>query len=123
MLQKISSFNIMFAIAYLLIYFRENTLNFTMGILMIVIFNWLALRSRQINNYKWSIWHYLSGLWSLYYILFLLYGAINVLRLSIEYQFASTDTILFLILSFILSILIICQVLIYFLINLKRVSV
>lgn len=120
MLQKISYFNLMFAIAYILIYFRENSLNFTMGILMIVIFNWLALRSDQINNYKWSIWHYLSGLWSLYYIVFLLYGSINILCLSIEYQFASTDTITFLVLSVTLSILVLCQALIYFLVNFKH---
>lgn len=121
MLQKISYFNLMFAIAYILIYFRENTLNFTMGILMIVIFNWMALRSNQISNYKWAIWHYLSGLWSLYYTAFLLYGTFNVLRSSIEYQFASKDTIIFLLLSFILSSFVILQAIMYFLSNLKAI--
>ena len=119
MLQKTSYFNLMFAIAYILIYFRENTLNFTMGILMVVIFNWLALRSYQINNYKWSLWHYITGMWTLYYIVFLLYGVVNVLSSAIQYQFASNDTITFIILSFVLSIVVLLQLLIYFLSNLK----
>ena len=122
MLQKLSYFNLMFAIAYILIFFRENNLNFTMGILMIVIFNWLALRSNQINNYRWSIWHYVTGLWSMYYVAFLLYGAFNVFGLAIEYQFASNDTITFLVLSFTLSALVLSQAFIYFLSNLKEIS-
>ncbi len=121
MLQKISYFNLMFAIAYVLIFFRENTLNFTFGILMIVIFNWLALRSYQISNYKWSFWHYITGLWSTYYILFLLYGAVNVLQSSIAYQFASNDTITFIVSSFILSIFVLLQAIIYFLANLRQI--
>ncbi len=121
MLQKISYFNLMLSIAYILIFFRDNTVNFTMGILMIVIFNWLALRSYQINDYKWSFWHYLAGLWSIYYILFLLYGTVNVLISSIEYQFASNDTITFIVLSFMLSIFVLFQALIYFLSNLKDI--
>lgn len=121
MLQKISYFNLMFAIVYVLVYFRDSSLNFTLGIVMIVLLNWLALRSNQLNNYKWSIWHYLSALWSLYYIGFLLYGVVNVLCSSIEYQFASKDTIIFLLLSFILSSFVILQAIMYFLSNLKAI--
>lgn len=121
MLQKLSYFNLMFAIAYVLIFFRESNLNFTMGVLMIVIFNWLALRSHQRDNYRWSLWHYLTGLWTMYYIAFLLYGAFNVLGLAIEYQFASKDTITFLVLTFILSASVLFQASVYFLSNLKAV--
>lgn len=122
MLQKISYFNLMFAIIYVLVYFRDTSINFTMGIVMIVVFNWLALRSYQIDNYKWSLWHYVAGLWSLYYIGFLLYGTVNVLKTVLEYQFASRDTLTFLILSAILSINVIVQSITYFLKNLQKTN-
>ncbi len=121
MLQRISYFNLMYAIAYALIYFREFTLNFTMGILMIVIFNWLALRSYQIENYKWSVWHYIIGACSLYYIGFLLYGTYHVIHTSIEYQFVSNDTIMFIVLCFTLSCCVLIQFLKYFLMNLGEI--
>ena len=91
-----------------------------MGIVMIVVFNWLALRSYQIDDYKWSLWHYLSGLWSLYYVGFLLYGTVNVLLTVLEYQFASNDTLTFLILSAVLSITVVIQSITYFLKNLQE---
>lgn len=91
-----------------------------MGILMIVILNWLALRSHQLDNYKWSAVHYVTGGWSIYYIVLLLYGAFNVLLSSIEFQFASLDTLIFLFMSFTLSIFVLWQAVIYFLINLKE---
>ncbi len=122
MLQRISYFNLMYAITYALIYFREFTLNFTMGILMIVIFNWLALRSNQIDNYKWSVWHYMICCWNLYYIGFLLYGTYNVLHTSIEYQFVSNDVVIFIVLSFALSCGVLFQILKYFLINISELK-
>ena len=91
-----------------------------MVILMIVVINWLALRSYQIDNYKWSIGYYLPALWSIYYIGFLLYGTLNVLYTAIEYQFASNDTIIFLVLSTTLSITVLSQLLMYFLKNIQK---
>lgn len=90
---------------------------------MIVVFNWLALRSYQVDDYKWSLWHYVAGLWSLYYIGVLLYGTLNVLQTVLEYRFASRDTLTFLILSTVLSIAVVFQSIFYFLKNLKKLSI
>jgi uncharacterized membrane protein YdcZ (DUF606 family) len=122
MLQKISYFNLIFAIIYVVVFFRDSSISFTMGIVMIVVFNWLALRSYQIDNYKWSLWHYIAGLWSLYYVGVLFYGTINVFQTVIDYQFASSDTLKFLILSTILSMSVVTQTALYFLKNLKEVA-
>lgn len=91
-----------------------------MGIVMIVVFNWLALRNHQIDDYKWSLWHYIAGLWSLYYVGVLFYGTINVFKTVLEFQFASNDTLRFLILSATLSIAVVVQAIIYFLKNLQK---
>lgn len=117
MLQKISYFNLMYAATYSIIYFRDNTINSTVGILMIILINWLALKSNQIENYRWTYLHYVSGLWSLYYIGFLLYGNFNIIFNIIEYHFASFDTMLFIVLSLILSLFVLIQLVLYFLKN------
>lgn len=100
MLQKLSSLNIILAIIYVLVYLKHGTFNSTAGILMIVIFNWLGLRSFQIDNYKWEIWHYVTGIWSLYFIGTLVYGWVNILSASIAYDFISNDTLIYLIINF-----------------------
>ena len=67
-IQKLSSLNIILAIIYVLVYLKGGTFNSTAGILMIIVFNWLGLRSFELDTYKWGIWHYLTGVWSLYFI-------------------------------------------------------
>ncbi|RZK56919.1 MAG: hypothetical protein EOO87_04240 [Pedobacter sp.] len=119
MLQRLSYFNLIFTIIYLLVYLKDGTVNSTLGILAVIIFNWLALRSFQLENYKWKIWHYLAGLWSLYYAGFVLYGAFNILISSIEYEFISSDTRTFLVLSFVFSIAVIVQFVSYLAKNLR----
>ena len=104
MFQKLSYFNLIFAIIYVLVYLKDGTLNSTVGILMVIVFNWLALRSYQLENYKWKLWHYLTGFWSLYYAGFIFYGAANIFISSIEYDFISNDTKTFLALSLIFSL-------------------
>jgi len=118
MLQKISYFNLMFAIVYVLVYLKNGTLNSTVGIFMIIVFNWLGLRSFQLDDYSWKIWHYLTGLWSLYYAGFVLYGVINILISSFEYNFISNDARIFLVLSFVFVIAVIVHFVVYFLKNL-----
>jgi hypothetical protein len=113
MFQKLSYFNLIAAIIYVLVYLKDGTLNSTAGILMIIIFNWLGLRSYQLENYKWNIWNYLTGFWSLYYAVYVLYGAINILSSSFEYNFISNDTETFLVLSFVFFIAVIMQFISY----------
>lgn len=78
------------AIVYVLFYFKTINLN-SVGIFIIIIFNWLALRACQHENYKWGIWHYLAAFWSLYFIVFTAYGIYNIIASSIEYGFVSND--------------------------------
>jgi hypothetical protein len=87
MLQKFSYFNLLFAIAYLLFYLKSGTFSSSAGIFFIVIFNWLCLRSYQLDQYKWILWHYLVGLWCLYFVGTLVYGATNIITSAIEVDF------------------------------------
>ena len=112
MLQKLSYLNIMLAIIYVLFYFKTISIN-SIGIFFIIIFNWLALRSVQQENYKWGIWHYLAGLWSLYYISFTVYGIYNIVSSSFEYGFVSTDVNIYLVFASLFAISALVQLLLY----------
>ncbi len=122
MLQKLSYFNLILGIIYVLVYLKSGTFNSTAGILMIIVFNWLCLRSFQLDEYKWKGWHYLTAIWSLYYIGTLLYGAFHILNAAITFDFVSNDTLIFLIMSFGLSIAVLTHLVIYFLKNFKPIK-
>lgn len=112
MIKKISSLNIILAIIYVLMYLKSGTFHSTAGILVIIVFNWLGLRSFELENYKWGIWHYLTGFWTIYFIWTLIYGGIHILSAAIEYDFITNDTLTNLILTSIFSILVVVQFLI-----------
>jgi uncharacterized membrane protein len=120
MLQKLSYLNLMFAIIYLLVYLKSGTLNSSAGIFMIIIFNWLCLRSYQLDDYKWKIWHYLTGLWSLYFIGTIIYGIFNIVAPAIEYNFISNDTLTYLLIGVVFSVAVAAHVVVYFLRNYKE---
>ncbi|MES2417783.1 MAG: hypothetical protein V4541_06320 [Bacteroidota bacterium] len=113
MLQKLSYFNLIAAIVYLLTYLRNGTLGSTAGILMVIVFNWLCLRSYQLDNYSWKAGHYLTGLWSLYFVSTLLYGSVNIMNSLTEYDFISNDTIFYLSISFIFCTVVIAHFILY----------
>lgn len=112
-MQKISLVNIILAIIYVLVYLKSGTFNSTAGIFMIIIFNWLALKSFYQDDYRWRIWHYLIGAWTVYFIGTLMYGVIHILSSSITYTFMSTDTVIYLTVNFIFCALVMIQMIRY----------
>jgi hypothetical protein len=122
MLQKLSYFNLILAIVYLLMYLKSGTFNSTAGIFVIIVFNWLCLRSYQLDDYKWKIWHYLTGLWSLYFIGTIIYGIFNIVAPAIEYNFISNDTLTYLIIGVAFSVSVVAHVILYFLRNYRELK-
>ncbi|HTM97864.1 MAG TPA: hypothetical protein VL088_03935 [Pedobacter sp.] len=122
MLQKLSYLNLFLALAYGLIYLKSGTFHSITGVLMVVIFNWLALRSFQLDDYRWKLWHYLTGLWSLYYIATLIYGFVNVLSAVFEFKFITNDTSFYLTINFVFCCLVITQAVLYQYKNYKQLK-
>jgi hypothetical protein len=122
MLQKLSYFNLIFAIAYLLIYLKSGTFNSSAGIFFIIILNWLCLRSYQLDQYRWSLWHYLVALWCLYFVGTLVYGAIHILISAVEVDFISNDTLTFLAMSLGFSIAIFVHIILYWVKNNRELN-
>lgn len=122
MLQKLSYFNLFLAILYMVVYLKSGNLTSTSGILAIVVFNWLALRSFELGNYQWKTWFYPFALWSLYYAGLLIYGLVNVIVPAIEYRFMSSDNQVYAALTALLVIGVLWHAVAYFLQNLKTQS-
>lgn len=122
MLQKLSYFNLVLAIIYLLVYLKSGTFNSTAGIFMVIVFNWLCLRSYQLDNYKWKIWHYLTGLWSLYFIGTIIYGSVFILSSSLTYAFISNDTLTYLLISIVFSLSVLLHLGVYISTSYKAVN-
>jgi uncharacterized iron-regulated membrane protein len=112
-MHKLSYFNLLLAIVYLLIYLRSGTFNSTAGTLMIIIFNWLYLRSFENDKYKWTVFHYLTGLWSIYFIGTVVYSTVHVLLAAIAFDFITNDTIFNIVISFMLSIGVVFHFVVY----------
>jgi hypothetical protein len=123
MLQKLSYLNIVLAIIYALVYLKNGTFNSTAGILVVIIFSWLGLRSYQLDNYRWKIWEYLTGLWSLYFIGTVLYGMINIVTSAIEVDYVSTDTLLYILVSILFSVSVAVYIIVYGLKNYRSMAV
>lgn len=119
MLQKLSYINLLMAMIYLIVYLRSGTFNSTSGILAVVIFNWLYLRSYQLENYSWKIWHYISGLWSLYFMAIIGYGTLNIILVSIETEYVSPDILTNSIISILFMILVLTHLIGYWIKKLK----
>ena len=113
MIQKLSSLNIILAIVYMLVYLKSGTFNSTAGILVIIVFNWLGLRSFQLDSYRWGIWHYLTGVWAAYFVGTLVYGMVSISTAAIEFDFITNDTLTNLILTFIFCGLILVHLCLY----------
>lgn len=119
MLQKLSYFNLFLAIIYAVVYLKNGTFTSTSGILAIVVFSWLAMRSFQLDDYRWKIWHYPFALWSLYYAGLLAYGLYNVIVPAITYGFISNENIIYIVLTALLVVGVPWHAIGYFLKNLK----
>jgi len=120
MIQQLSFLNIVLAILYVLVYLKSGTFNSTAGILMIIVFNWLGSRSFELDDYRWRIWHYFFGLWSLYFIGTLIYGAVNILGDVILYKVMGDETLSYLIINFVFCISVAVHLIIYLVKNYKQ---
>lgn len=100
---KLAYFNICFVIAYLLVHLRSGNFVSSSGGLAVIVFNWLVLRNYETESYNWTGWHYITGIWLLYFVGTLLYGVVNVVGPAIEYQYADRSTLVFIVMSLLLS--------------------
>lgn len=122
MVQRLAYLNIGLSVAYALIYLKNGTFNSTSGVLVIVVFSWLGLRSYQLDQYKWNALTYLVGLWSLYFIGTVVYGLINVISSAFEFSYIANDTLWYVAVSVIFSVSLTTYLAVYWLKNYREIS-
>lgn len=115
MIQGLSYFNLFAAVGYFLAYLNGGNFKSTLGILVIIIFSWLGLRSFELEKYKWGVFHYLTGLWSLYYAGTLVYGTFYLVKTAVYYHFITSNTLIFLALTFLFCLSVLGHFVLYFL--------
>ena len=120
MLQKLAYFNLFMAMIYLLAYLKSGTFSSTSGIFVVIVFNWLSIMSYERERYRWKIWHYVMGIWSVYFVGTIIYGTVNIWSAVIEFAFASNDTLTFLALSTVFSATVLLHFVLYFMMNYKQ---
>lgn len=122
MMQKLSTVNIVLAVLYVLVYLKSGTFSSTAGILITIIFNWMGLRSFQLDDYRWRIWHYIAGSWTLYFVGTLIYGSVHILGATIEFNFISNDVLTNLIFTLLFCVLVIIHFIRYGYKNIKQLK-
>lgn len=95
-------------------YLRTGTLNTTAGILFIILFNWLSLVGFEKGNYRWKIWHYFTGAWSLYFAGFLGYGLFGIINASVEFNFITSENLTYVISTILFCAMVILHTIWYF---------
>lgn len=87
MLKTLSYLNLIFAVAYFLEYLQNGNRLTIIGLLAVVVYNWLVLRNLEREELKWSLLQWILACMSLSFGLFIGYGAVNLLLDSIEYKY------------------------------------
>lgn len=93
MIRTLSYLNLIFAVLYFLEYLQNGNSFVISGLLATVIFNWLALRSLETEQFRWTVFQWLTALFTFSFALFTAYGAIVVLLDAMEYHYYPVATI------------------------------
>jgi len=87
MISKLSYLNLTFSVLYFLQYLQNSNSYVISGLLAVVLFNWMALRSQEKERFEWTVLHWFTALLSLSFAVFTGYTAVTVLIGSMEYRY------------------------------------
>jgi len=93
MLKTISFFNLIFAVSYFLVYLQNANRLIVIGLLAVVVFNWMAIRSLETGQLKWTFLHSALALPDLLFSLFTGYSNILLLIDIIDNNYYAWNTI------------------------------
>ena len=94
MLRTLSYFNLIFSVVYFLAYQQNGSSLNIAGLLLVVIFNWLALQKLERGIFSFSVFDWLLALLTAVFALFTSYSAVLLILDVLEYAYAAWNTIL-----------------------------
>jgi hypothetical protein len=111
MLRTLSYLNLIFAVLYFLAYLLNGNRWVVFGLLIVIVFNWMVLRSMETEQAKWSLLQWVAGLVTLLYASYTGYSAVLLLTDAIEYHYYPAETILLISSGLLFSFFIVLQLL------------
>jgi len=87
MLRTLSYLNLVFAVVYFLAYLQDGNIIVVLGLLVVVVFNWLALLNLENEKPDWSMWQWFCGGITILYALYMGYGAISLFIDTIAHHY------------------------------------
>lgn len=109
MLSSLSYLNLIAAVLYFLVYLQNGSSWPVAGLLCVIVFNWMTLRSMERGQAKWSVLQWFLSFLSLLYALFLLYSAGNLTLGAINYHYFPLNSSLLVVSGLLFAVLIILQ--------------
>ena len=109
MLRNLSYLNLIVAVLYFLGYLQNGNALAIAGLLSVVVFSWLVLRSLERESFRWSLPQWFLSFTSLLYALFLAYSAINLIIDAVGYQYFPLNVVLLIASGLLFALLIILQ--------------
>lgn len=94
MLKTLSYLNLIFAVAYFLEYLQNGNRLTILGLLGVVVYNWLVLRNLEREELKWSVLQWVLACSSLCFALFIGYGAVVLLLDAIDYKYYPWNSVM-----------------------------
>jgi hypothetical protein len=93
MLKAISFFNLIFAVVYFLVYLQNGNRWIVLGLLTVVVFNWIVIRSLETGQLKWTALHWAFVLPDVSFGVFTGYNHILLLTDVIAYHYYPWNTV------------------------------
>ncbi|MBB6499681.1 hypothetical protein [Pedobacter cryoconitis] len=93
MLRTLSYLNLVFAVVYFLAYLQDGNRIVVFGLLVVVVFNWMALLNLENEKRDWSLWQWLCAGITLLYALYMGYGAVSLFIDAIGHHYYPGVTI------------------------------
>jgi hypothetical protein len=94
MISTLSYLNLIFSVLYFLEYLQNSNPFVIGGLLAVVIFNWMALRNQEKNQFQWTFVQWITALLTVCFAVFTGYSAVVVLLGAIEYHYYPAAAIL-----------------------------
>lgn len=93
MLRNLSYLNLIFSVCYFLAYLQNGGPLVIAGLLSVVVYNWLVLRSMEQLEQKRTLMQWLFGIVSGCFALYITYGDIRLVSDAISYNYFPQTTI------------------------------
>ena len=87
MIRTLSYFNLLFAVLYFLGYLQNSGAFVISGLLAVIVFNWMALRSLENEQFQWTVFHWAAAILTLSFAAFTGYTATTLLLDVVEYRY------------------------------------